>query len=144
MGSRPGPGPPSRADLAARPHRLLNRGNRRNPDVFLVEHEGASVVVKDFAPRGALVRAWLGPWLLRRDLPWARTLAVGVLMVAAYLGVLLAMTRAPVAYVVAAREVSIPLAAILGWLALGESNSRSRLAGAAVIFAGLVLMGLGR
>ena len=83
-------------------------------------------------------------WLLRRDLPWGRTLAVGVLMIAAYLGVLLAMTQAPVAYVVAAREVSIPLAAILGWLVLGESNSRSRLAGAAVIFAGLVLMGIGR
>lgn len=29
-------------------------------------------------------------WLLRRDLPWARTLTVGVLMIAAYLGVLLA------------------------------------------------------
>ncbi|HSF06531.1 MAG TPA: DMT family transporter [Methylomirabilota bacterium] len=84
------------------------------------------------------------PWLLRRDLPWARTLAVGVLMIVAYLGVLLAMTQAPVAYVVAAREVSIPLAAILGWLVLGESNSRSRLAGAVVIFAGLALMALGR
>jgi drug/metabolite transporter (DMT)-like permease len=84
------------------------------------------------------------PWLLRRDLPWARTLTVGVLMMAAYLGVLLAMTQAPVAYVVAAREVSIPLAATLGWLVLGESNSRSRLAGAVVIFAGLVLMGMGR
>ncbi|MGH7300286.1 MAG: EamA family transporter, partial [Candidatus Rokuibacteriota bacterium] len=62
-------------------------------------------------------------WLLRRDLPWARTLAVGVLMIAAYLGVLLAMTKAPVAYVVAAREVSIPLAALLGWLVLGEGHS---------------------
>jgi len=84
------------------------------------------------------------PWLLRRDLPWARTLAVGVLMMAAYLGVLLAMTQAPVAYVVAAREVSIPLAAILGWLVLGESNSRSRLTGAGVIFTGLVLLALSR
>ncbi len=36
-------------------------------------------------------------WLLRRDLPWGRTLAVGVLMIGAYLGVLLAMTQAPVA-----------------------------------------------
>ncbi len=84
------------------------------------------------------------PLLLRRDLPWARTLAVGVLMIAAYLGVLLAMTKAPVAYVVAAREVSIPLAAVLGWLVLGEQHSGSRLAGAVVIFAGLVVMGIGR
>jgi drug/metabolite transporter (DMT)-like permease len=84
------------------------------------------------------------PWLLRRDLPWARTVAVGLLMMAAYLGVLLAMTKAPVAYVVAAREVSIPLAAMLGWLVLGERNSGSRLAGAVVIFAGLVVMATGR
>ncbi len=84
------------------------------------------------------------PWLLRRDLPWARTLAVGVLMIAAYLGVLLAMTKAPVAYVVAAREVSIPLAAFLGWLVLGEGHSGPRLVGAGVIFAGLVVMSIGR
>jgi drug/metabolite transporter (DMT)-like permease len=84
------------------------------------------------------------PWLLRRDLPWTRTLAVGLLMMAAYLGVLLAMTKAPVAYVVAAREVSIPLAAMLGWLVLGERDSGSRLAGAVVIFAGLVVMATGR
>jgi drug/metabolite transporter (DMT)-like permease len=84
------------------------------------------------------------PWLLGRDLPWARTVTVGLLMLAAYLGVLLAMTKAPVAYVVAAREVSIPLAAMLGWLVLGERNSGSRLAGAVVIFAGLVVMATGR
>jgi drug/metabolite transporter (DMT)-like permease len=83
-------------------------------------------------------------WLLRRDLPWGRTLGVGVLMIGAYLGVLLAMTLAPVAYVVASREVSIPMAAVLGALLLGERHSRSRLTGAAVIFAGLVLMALGR
>jgi predicted Ser/Thr protein kinase len=54
---------------------LLHRGNRRNPDVSLVEHAGARFVVKDFAPRGALVRAWLGPWLLARELRAYRALA---------------------------------------------------------------------
>jgi drug/metabolite transporter (DMT)-like permease len=92
----------------------------------------------------ALVLTGRRPWLMRRDLPWARTVAVSLLMMAAYLGVLLAMTKAPVAYVVAAREVSIPLAAMLGWLVLGERNSGSRLAGAVVIFAGLVVMATGR
>src|SRR5262245_11199354 len=92
----------------------------------------------------ALALRCLRPWLLLRYLPWARTLAVGLLMMAAYLGVLVAMTKAPVAYVVAAREVSIPLAALLGWLLLGEGNSGSRLVGAVVIFAGLVVMGVGR
>ena len=75
MGERPGPGLPSRAELSAGGYALLHRGNRRNPDVSLVGHAGASVVVKDFAPRGALVRAWLGPWLLSREIRAYRALA---------------------------------------------------------------------
>lgn len=75
MGERPGPPLPSRAELRAGVRELLHRGNRRNPDVFLVEHAGARFVVKDFAPRGALVRAWLGPWLLARELRAYRALA---------------------------------------------------------------------
>jgi serine/threonine protein kinase len=59
--------PPSRATLANATERVLNRGSRRNPDVLLVRHEGALVVVKDFAPRGWFVRRWLGPWLARRE-----------------------------------------------------------------------------
>lgn len=58
---------PSRASLARETERVLNRGSRRNPDVLLVRHEGARVVVKDFAPRGWWVRHWLGPWLARRE-----------------------------------------------------------------------------
>ena len=75
MGERPGPPLPSRAELRAGAHELLHRGHRRNPDVFLVEHAGARFVVKDFAPRGALVRAWLGPWLLGREIRAYRALA---------------------------------------------------------------------
>jgi len=62
-----GTAPIDRARLAAGPTRVLNRGNRRNPDVFLVEHEGREIVVKDFAPRGAFVRATLGRWLTARE-----------------------------------------------------------------------------
>jgi serine/threonine protein kinase len=46
----------------------LNPGIRRNPDVLLVRHEGALVVVKDFAQRGPFVRRFLAPWLVRREL----------------------------------------------------------------------------
>jgi hypothetical protein len=75
MGERPGPPLPSRAELQAGARELLHRGNRRNPDVFLVGQAGARFVVKDFAPRGALVRAWLGPWLLGREIRAYRALA---------------------------------------------------------------------
>src|SRR2546426_2091760 len=90
---------------------------------------------------------WLHGWLAGtrvRDAPWGRTIVVGVLMMAAYLAVLAAMTQAPVSYVVAAREVSVVVAAILGALVLRERHPAGRIAGAAVIFAGLVLIALAR
>jgi hypothetical protein len=65
-----GDSPPLRIErsaLAASTTRVLNRGNARNPDVFLVEADGREVVVKDFAPRGVLVRATLGRWLTARE-----------------------------------------------------------------------------
>lgn len=59
--------PLSRENLAPRTVRVLNRGNRRNPDVLLVRDGDHQVVVKDFAPRGALVRATLGRWITARE-----------------------------------------------------------------------------
>jgi drug/metabolite transporter (DMT)-like permease len=69
---------------------------------------------------------------------------VGVLMMASYLGVLTAMTRAPLAYVVASREVSIVFTTLAGILVLGERASVRRLVAAALIFAGLVAIALSR
>jgi hypothetical protein len=57
----------TRAALAASTIALLNRGSARNPDVLLVEHGGERLVVKDFAPRGALVRASVGRWIAARE-----------------------------------------------------------------------------
>lgn len=57
----------TRAALAASTVELLNRGNRRNPDVLLVEHGGERLVVKDYAPRGALVRATIGRLVAARE-----------------------------------------------------------------------------
>lgn len=71
-------------------------------------------------------------------------LAAGVLMVAAYVAVLLAMTLAPVSYVVAGREVSVVVAALLGAVFLGERHSAARVTAAAVVFAGLVTIALAR
>jgi drug/metabolite transporter (DMT)-like permease len=89
------------------------------------------------------VRGGLTP-PLGHDAPWGRTVAVGVLMLAAYLAVLAAMAMAPVSYVVAAREVSVVVTAALGALVLREPHSAARIAGAAVIFAGLVVIALAR
>ena len=84
------------------------------------------------------------PPALRRDAPWGRMIVVGVLMMGAYLAVLMAMSQAPVSYVVAAREVSVVVAALLGALVLHERHSIARVAGAVVIFGGLCAIALAR
>lgn len=103
--------------------------------VFLVD---AALLELVLALRGRAV------WPFTPAGPWRRTLAVGALMMAAYLAVLLAMSMAPVAYVVAAREVSIVVTALLGALALGERHPVARVGGALVVFAGLALLALAR
>jgi drug/metabolite transporter (DMT)-like permease len=75
---------------------------------------------------------------------WGRAAAVGALMLAAYLGVLSAMSIAPVSYVVAGREVSIVITALAGVLLLRERESARRMAGAATIFLGLVIIAMSR
>jgi drug/metabolite transporter (DMT)-like permease len=93
-----------------------------------------------------LVQPWWGvaPPALRRDAPWGRMIVVGVLMMGAYLAVLVAMSQAPVSYVVATREVSVVLAALFGALVLRERHSAARVAGAVVIFGGLCAIALAR
>lgn len=75
---------------------------------------------------------------------WPEAALMGGLMIAAYLAVLTAMSLAPVSYVVAAREIGVVVAALLGWLVLGEPHSRRRLVAAGVIFSGLVVIALSR
>ena len=57
----------TRDDYRARIVDVLNRGRRRNPDVFLVDWEGQRLVVKDFASRGPIVRRTLAPWSIRHE-----------------------------------------------------------------------------
>ncbi len=56
-----------RGNLADRTRAVLNRGGWGNPDVLLVAAPSGPVVVKDYAPRNAFVRRWLGPWMLQRE-----------------------------------------------------------------------------
>jgi drug/metabolite transporter (DMT)-like permease len=70
----------------------------------------------------------------------ARLILVGILGVIAYLFALFAYSMAPVNYSEAIREVSVVMGAFAGWQFLGEKMGKIRLLGAAVIFAGIVLI----
>lgn len=90
--------------------------------------------------------AWVGgrPLPIPRREGWLRTVAIGILMVGAYVAVLSAMTLAPVSYVVAAREIGVVVAALLGTLVLHEPHSFQRTIAAVAIFSGLVVIALSR
>ena len=73
---------------------------------------------------------------------WPRIAAGAVMTVACYALVLLAFRMAPVAYAGATREVSVVLAALAGWLLLKEPLGARRVAGAVVVFAGILVLAL--
>jgi drug/metabolite transporter (DMT)-like permease len=86
-------------------------------------------------PAGELASAWREG---RRE-----ALGVSVLSPLAYLLVLTAMSFTPVSLIAPAREVSILVGAALGALLLREGFAGRRLAGAAGMVAGVVLLSLG-
>lgn len=71
---------------------------------------------------------------------WPRYLLGGVFSTLAYSMVLAGARLAPVGYVAALRESSVVLGAAAGWLFLHERLGRARLASAAVVTTGLVLL----
>jgi drug/metabolite transporter (DMT)-like permease len=78
--------------------------------------------------------AWRGP---RIPLIFA-----GVLGVVAYLLALVAYSFAPLSYSGAIREVSVVIGAFLGWQFLREPMGGTRVLGAAIIFAGILVIAL--
>lgn len=99
---------------------------------------------------GSLVAqlAILAPWLLARPTTTARAarrhapaiVAVGILSPLAYVLVLAAYAYAPVAIVAPAREASVVLIALAGWLLFREPHPAQRLVGSAVVVAGVALL----
>ncbi|MFN3708377.1 EamA family transporter [Microcella sp.] len=75
---------------------------------------------------------------VRRHLPVA--VAVGVLSTASYLAILTAYGFAPVSIVAPARELSVVLVALAGWLLFREPHPARRLAGAVVVLSGVALL----
>ncbi|GAA1684254.1 EamA family transporter [Microcella alkalica] len=69
--------------------------------------------------------------------------AVGILSPIAYVLVLAAYAHAPVAIVAPAREVSVVLIALAGWLLFREPHPVQRLIGSAVVVAGVALLASG-
>lgn len=74
---------------------------------------------------------------------WRAILLVGVLAPLAYILVLLAIQLAPVSLVAPAREVSVVLVSIAGWLFLREPHPLWRIVGASIVLAGIALLALG-
>jgi drug/metabolite transporter (DMT)-like permease len=75
---------------------------------------------------------------------WRAILAASAMTLTAYLLVLFAFRLSKAGYVVAAREVSIVISVVIGRLWFGEKNLAARLAGAALVLAGLVCLALAR
>jgi drug/metabolite transporter (DMT)-like permease len=73
---------------------------------------------------------------------WRRIPLVAAFSLLSYGLVLRAYTIAPVAYAGAVREVSVVLAALAGWRLLGEGFGLSRLLGALLVFAGILLVAM--
>jgi len=86
------------------------------------------------------------PDLLRREwrTNWQTIVLVAVMSPSGYLLVLFAFQLSKTGYVVAAREVSIVFSALIGGLVLREGARGRRLAGAAVVAAGVVCVALAR
>ena len=81
---------------------------------------------------GNLKTEWMNTW---------KTITVsGALMRGGYLLVLVAMTLAPVSYLLALRQISVVIGALLGVALLGEGYGASRLLGSAAIFVGVYII----
>jgi drug/metabolite transporter (DMT)-like permease len=74
---------------------------------------------------------------------WAAAVVVGVLSPLAYVLVLFAFTLAPVALVAPAREASVVLVTLGGWLLFREPHPLQRIVGAVVVLGGVALLAFG-
>lgn len=95
---------------------------------------GQSVLLAPLAlrQRGRAVATW------RRN--WREVLIVGILSPLSYIAILIAMQFAPVSLVAPAREVSVVLVSLAGWLFFREPHPAQRLLGAAVVLTGVAML----
>jgi drug/metabolite transporter (DMT)-like permease len=87
-------------------------------------------------PRGAVGAEWRAHW-------WP-LVQVAVFNTITYLLVLTALRSGTSSYVIALRQLSIAVGALLGWQLLGESFGPPKRAGVALLVAGCILLALAR
>lgn len=73
---------------------------------------------------------------------WSRIVLVGILTLVTYALVLQAYALGRVSYAGAVREISVVFAALVGWRWLGEGFGGWRVAGAVLIFAGILVIAI--
>jgi drug/metabolite transporter (DMT)-like permease len=118
--------------------------------------DGAAVKMTPPLPYAALIylfsAVYMTPVIVRRygldrlgaefrSSGW-RLLGIGALIQVAYLMALLAYRISHVSYAGAIREVGVVMGALAGWLVLRERFGGPRVAGAAVIFGGILMIAL--
>ena len=74
---------------------------------------------------------------------WKTMGAAGVFSTVAYTLVMIAYRHAPVSYVASLRESSVVIAAFAGWKMLDEGDHKKRIASAAIVLVGLVVLVVG-
>lgn len=74
---------------------------------------------------------------------WVAVVLFGVLGPLAYMLVLIAIQHAPVSVIAPAREVSVVLVGLAGWLLFKEPHPVQRLIGASVVLGGIAMLALG-
>jgi drug/metabolite transporter (DMT)-like permease len=87
-----------------------------------------------------LLRYGVRPALAELRTQAVRIVVAGVLMLLAYTLVLRAYAVAPLAYAGAVREIGVVIAALAGWLWLGEGFGARRVTGSVAVFAGVVVL----
>ena len=111
--------------------------SRTNPVSYIIVLMGANAV---FMTPVVLwrrdARLMAAVWKRR----WRSAVLGGLLSIAAYLLVLIAMRLTQVSYIAALRESSVVLAALLGWRVLREPYGGRRILAAIVVTLGLILL----
>ena len=98
-----------------------------------------SLVVQAVLLATPALRRWPEPLRIARSHP-AAVLLFAILGPLAYIFILFAVQLAPVSVVAPAREVSVVLVGLAGWLVFREPHPVQRLVGAAVVLVGVALL----
>jgi drug/metabolite transporter (DMT)-like permease len=129
------------AGLSTSAYTAIDKVGIRSVAPLLYTYTALLVTLGWMTPLTWRMMGWQGMKAELRRRPWAPVLA-GLTSMAAYVLVLLAMQLgAPAGYAGAVREFSVVLGAGSGVLILKESRSRMRIFGAALVAAGVSLIG---